>query len=208
MCWLDKGACRWMVRWGLATLKCLNTTIFNQNLYGNSHCLCLLRHLACIVILHHMSVWIHRWKAWEMALLVHTLRDHRDDVNGCALSATLLATCSGDKTIRVYSLSDFCELPFSPLSGHGYGVHSCCFSSCGKYLATCSTDATVIIWDMDTGEIFLKYEHPDRSPVRVCALAPDTSLVLSGASDGTVALWDFLSATLRRWPHGILILSC
>lgn len=142
-------------------------------------------------------VWINRWIAVEMTL-VHTLRHHRDDVNGCALSATLLATCSGDKTIRVYSLSDFCELPFSPLSGHGYGVHSCCFSGCGKYLASCSTDATVIIWDMDTGEIFQQYEHPGRSPVRVCALAPDTSLVLSGASDGTVALWDFQSTRLRR----------
>ncbi|XP_031414047.1 WD repeat, SAM and U-box domain-containing protein 1 isoform X2 [Clupea harengus] len=136
--------------------------------------------------------------ALKMASAIHTLRDHRDDVNCCAFSATLLASCSGDKTVRVYSLNDFSELRFSPLSGHGYGVHWCCFSSCGNYLASCSTDATVIIWSMDTGEIMLKYEHPGRSPVRVCALTPDSSLVLSGASDGTVALWDFQSTTLRR----------
>ncbi|XP_076119651.1 WD repeat, SAM and U-box domain-containing protein 1-like [Alosa pseudoharengus] len=134
----------------------------------------------------------------KMPSAILTLRDHRDDVNGCALSATLLATCSGDKTIRVYSLGDFSELPFSPLSGHGYGVHWCCFSSCGNYLASCSTDATVVIWSMDTGEIIFKYEHPGRSPVRVCALSPDSSLVLSCASDGTVALWDFQSTSLRR----------
>lgn len=182
---------------GVRDLNPLGVATHKNTPSATSICLCLLRHLVCIIILHHISVWIHRWITVEMTL-VHTLRHHRDDVNGCALSATLLATCSGDKTVRVYSLSDFCELPFSPLSGHGYGVHSCCFSGCGKYLASCSTDATVIIWDMDIGEIFLKFEHPGRSPVRVCALAPDTSLVLSGASDGTVALWEFQSTRLRR----------
>ncbi|KAL2081459.1 hypothetical protein ACEWY4_023312 [Coilia grayii] len=133
-----------------------------------------------------------------MASAIHTFRDHRDDVNCCALSPTLLATCSGDKTVRVYSLSDFSELPFSPLSGHGYGVHWCCFSTCESYLASCSTDAAVIIWSMGTGEIMFKCEHPGRSPVRVSAIASDSSVVLSGASDGTVAIWNFQSRTLRR----------
>ncbi|XP_072253228.1 WD repeat, SAM and U-box domain-containing protein 1-like isoform X2 [Leuresthes tenuis] len=41
-------------------------------------------------------------------------------------------------------------------------------------------------------------EHPGRSPLRVCALAPDSSLLLAGACDGTVALWNFHSKTLRR----------
>ncbi|XP_056134464.1 WD repeat, SAM and U-box domain-containing protein 1 isoform X2 [Lampris incognitus] len=133
-----------------------------------------------------------------MVSLICTLQDHRDDVNWCAFSATLLATCSGDKTIRIYNTRDFSELPYSPLSGHGYGVHCCCFSACGQFLASCSTDATTVVWSMTTGEIEAVLEHPGRSPVRVCAFSPDSTHLVSGASDGTLALWDFPSKQLFR----------
>nr|XP_046218793.1 WD repeat, SAM and U-box domain-containing protein 1-like isoform X2 [Oncorhynchus gorbuscha] len=133
-----------------------------------------------------------------MVSLICTLQDHRDEVYCCAFSPTLLATCSGDKTIRIYNTNDFSELPFSPLSGHRYGVHCCSFSVCGTYLFTCSTDALTIIWSMATGEVKTKFEHPGGSPVRVCSLSPDSSLLLSGASGGTLALWDFHSKKLRK----------
>ncbi|XP_044058997.1 WD repeat, SAM and U-box domain-containing protein 1 isoform X4 [Siniperca chuatsi] len=133
-----------------------------------------------------------------MTSLICTLQDHGDDVNWCAFTAKLLATCSGDKTVRIYNTCDFSELPFSPLSGHGYSVHCCCFSTCGQFLASCSTDATTLVWSMDTGEIEAVLEHPGRSPVRICALSPDSAHLVSGASDGTLALWDFPSKQLRR----------
>lgn len=133
-----------------------------------------------------------------MVSLRSTLEQHTDEVSGCAFSASLLATCSGDKTLRVYSCVDFSELPYSPLSGHGYGVHCCCFSSCGVYLLSCSTDGAIAVWRADTGERVAQLEHPNRSPVRACAVAPDSSLVLAGACDGSVTLWDFSSKTLRR----------
>lgn len=134
----------------------------------------------------------------KMVSLIGTLRHHADEVSCCAFSASLLATCSGDKTLRVYNTADFSELPFSPLSGHCYGVHCCCFSSCGRYLLSCSTDGSAIVWSSDTGEAAAVLQHPSRSPLRACALAPDACLLLAGASDGTVALWDFPSKTLRR----------
>lgn len=146
-------------------------------------------------LLDPVHVLPHRVK---MASLICTVQDHRDDVNCCAFSASLLATCSADKTVRVYSTRDFSELPFSPLSGHGYGVHCCCFSPCGQYLASCSTDATTMVWAMTSGEIHAMLQHPGRSPVRVCAFSPDSSCLISASSDGTVALWDFPSRTLRR----------
>uniref|UniRef100_A0A8C9T107 WD repeat, SAM and U-box domain-containing protein 1 n=1 Tax=Scleropages formosus TaxID=113540 RepID=A0A8C9T107_SCLFO len=133
-----------------------------------------------------------------MVSLICTLQDHRDDVNWCAFSASLLATCSTDKTVRVYSVRDFSELPFSPLTGHGYGVHCCCFSACGRYLASCSTDATTVVWHTDSGDIAAAFEHPGRSPVRVCAFSPDSAHLVSGGSDGTLALWDLRTKTLRR----------
>lgn len=133
-----------------------------------------------------------------MVSLVCTLQGHRDDVNCCAFSVHLLATCSTDKTVRVYSAADFSELPFSPLAGHGYGVHCCCFSPCGRYLASCSTDATTMVWSMESGDIGAVLQHPGRSPVRVCAFAPGSSYLVSGASDGSLALWDFQSKALLK----------
>ncbi|MED6240056.1 WD repeat, SAM and U-box domain-containing protein 1 [Ataeniobius toweri] len=133
-----------------------------------------------------------------MASLMCTLRDHQDDVNWCSFSARLLATCSGDKTLRIYDAHDFSELPFSPLTGHGYSVHCCCFSPCGQFLASCSTDASTLVWSMVTGDIEAVLEHPGRSPVRICALSPDSAHLVSGASDGTLALWNFPSKTLSR----------
>uniref|UniRef100_A0A3B4YYP2 WD repeat, SAM and U-box domain-containing protein 1 n=1 Tax=Stegastes partitus TaxID=144197 RepID=A0A3B4YYP2_9TELE len=133
-----------------------------------------------------------------MVSLIHTLRHHTDEVSCCAFSPSLLATCSGDKTLRVYDTADFSELPCSPLTGHGYRVHCCRFSSCGRHLLSCSTDGRVVVWSPQTGEATAELQHPGRSPLRVCALAPDSSLLLAGACDGTVALWEFPSKTLLR----------
>lgn len=134
-----------------------------------------------------------------MVSLICTIQDHRDDVNWCAFSAQLLATCSGDKTVRVYNTQDFSELAFSPLEGHGYSVHCCCFSPCGQFLASCSTDATTLVWSMVTGEIEAVLQHPGRSPVRICVLSPNCTHLVSGASDGSLALWDFPSKQLCRF---------
>lgn len=142
----------------------------------------------------------------KMALLTASLRQHTDEVSCCAFSPSLLATSSGDKTIRVYSTVDFSELPYSPLGGHGYGVHCCRFSSCGSHLISCSTDGTVMVRSAETGELSSVLQHPGRSPLRACALAPDSSLLLAGACDGTVALWEFTSNTLRRYTVRLVVL--
>uniref|UniRef100_A0A667G745 WD repeat, SAM and U-box domain-containing protein 1 n=1 Tax=Lynx canadensis TaxID=61383 RepID=A0A667G745_LYNCA len=133
-----------------------------------------------------------------MVKLIHTLADHGDDVNCCAFSSSLLATCSLDKTIRLYSLSDFTELPHSPLKLHTYAVHCCCFSPSGHILASCSTDGTTVLWNTQNGEPLAVMEQPSGSPVRVCQFSPDSTCLVSGAADGTVVLWNAQSYKLYR----------
>ncbi|XP_068612993.1 WD repeat, SAM and U-box domain-containing protein 1-like [Brachionichthys hirsutus] len=133
-----------------------------------------------------------------MASHAATLAHHSDEVSCCAFSPSLLATASGDKTIRVYRAADFSQLPFSPLSGHGYGVRCCCFSPSGGVLLSCSADGRAILWSSETGAVVATLEHPQRSALRVCAFAPDSSFLLAGASDGSVALWSASCRTLHR----------
>ncbi|XP_021587280.2 WD repeat, SAM and U-box domain-containing protein 1 isoform X2 [Ictidomys tridecemlineatus] len=125
-----------------------------------------------------------------MVKLIHTLADHGDDVNCCAFSLSLLATCSLDKTIRLYSLIDFTELPYSPLKFHTYAVHCCCFSPSGHILASCSTDGTTVLWSTQNGQTLAVMQQPGGSPVRVCRFSPDSTCLASGAADGTVVLWN------------------
>ncbi|NXG35406.1 WSDU1 protein, partial [Dromaius novaehollandiae] len=133
-----------------------------------------------------------------MATLIHTLADHTDDVNYCAFSSSCLATCSLDKTIRLYSLKDFTELPYSPLKGHTYAVHCCCFSPSGHVLASCSTDGTTMVWDTRDGRRLAVLEQPGGSPVRVCRFSPESTYLVSGAADGSVVLWNAQSLKLYR----------
>ncbi|KAM9284435.1 WD repeat, SAM and U-box domain-containing protein 1 isoform 3-T4 [Cariama cristata] len=133
-----------------------------------------------------------------MATLIHTLADHSDDVNYCAFSSSCLATCSLDKTVRVYSLSNFAELPYSPLKGHTYAVHCCCFSPSGHVLASCSTDGTTVVWDTRDGQMLAVLEQPSSSPVRVCRFSPESTYLVSGAADGSVVLWNMQSLKLYR----------
>ncbi|NXY69457.1 WSDU1 protein, partial [Glareola pratincola] len=133
-----------------------------------------------------------------MATLVHTLADHSDDVNYCAFSSSCLATCSLDKTIRVYSLNNFTELPYSPLKGHTYAVHCCCFSPSGHVLASCSTDGTTMVWDAGDGRVLAVLAQPSGSPVRVCRFSPDSTYLVSGAADGSLVLWNMQSLKLYR----------
>ncbi|KAM5153354.1 WD repeat, SAM and U-box domain-containing protein 1 isoform 2-T5 [Mantella aurantiaca] len=125
-----------------------------------------------------------------MVEFIRTLSDHIDDVNSCAFSDTLLATCSLDKTIRVYWINDYNEVAFSPLRGHTYAVHCCCFSPTQTLLASCSTDGRTILWSMCNGQVMASLEHPSCSPVRVCRFSPSSTYLVSGAADGSVALWN------------------
>nr|XP_032651006.1 WD repeat, SAM and U-box domain-containing protein 1 isoform X3 [Chelonoidis abingdonii] len=138
------------------------------------------------------------FKADEMVKLIHTFADHSDDVNYCAFSSSCLATCSLDKTIRLYSLNNFTELPYSPLKGHTYAVHCCCFSPSGHILASCSTDGTTMLWNTHNGQMLAVLKQPRGSPVRVCRFSPDSAYLVSGAADGSVVLWNVQSLKLYR----------
>lgn len=126
---------------------------------------------------------------------------HKSDVNGVSFSQnSILSTCAGDKTVRLWTVPDFSEFqPISPLLGHSLYVNYCDFNSSGLLLATCSTDGKLIIWDLTTGRKRAVLEHPNRGGIRVCKFSPNSKFLVSGSDDETLCIWDVLSWRLLRF---------
>ncbi|XP_076437330.1 WD repeat, SAM and U-box domain-containing protein 1-like [Babylonia areolata] len=133
-----------------------------------------------------------------VASLIHTITTHTGDITGVAFTQGKLATTSTDKTVRLWSLEDFSELPCSPLLGHSYNVHGCDFSALGSMLATCSTDGKVIVWDVKTGAVKVELQHASKSSIRVCKFSPSSSYVVSGSDDDTICMWEVATQKLVR----------
>ncbi|XP_005091970.1 WD repeat, SAM and U-box domain-containing protein 1 isoform X2 [Aplysia californica] len=128
----------------------------------------------------------------------HTITTHTSDVTCLAFSATVLATCSSDRSVRLWGAKDFSELASSPMLGHTYMIHCCAFSPLGSVLATCSTDGTLRLWDVKTGETTAILAHPSKCAIRVCQFSSDGKLLVTGGDDDTVCLWNVADKKLVR----------
>ncbi|HEV2373563.1 MAG TPA: WD40 repeat domain-containing protein, partial [Streptosporangiaceae bacterium] len=119
----------------------------------------------------------------------------------------LLATASGDHTVRVWDPASEAEVS-GPLTGHDGPVHTVAFSASGRgavVLASGSEDKTVRVWDPLTGRPLGGPLVGHTGWVRSVAFGqwPDGGLLLaSGGGDKTVRVWDPVThaclATLQR----------
>lgn len=134
-----------------------------------------------------------------MSVLVNTFSKHARDVTSCSFSpnSKILASSSGDKTVRLWNVEDGTELSISPLLGHSYGVNSCRFSPFGTLLATASTDGNVHLWDVNTGSVIAVLQG-HKSGVRVCRFSPNSRFLVTGSADETFCIWDVSSKKLIR----------
>ncbi|KAM4749517.1 apoptotic protease-activating factor 1 [Rhinophrynus dorsalis] len=89
---------------------------------------------------------------WQTGNLVREYEEHTEQVSCCqftnVLSPPLLATCSHDCLLKLWnSEKKYCQ---NTLFGHSEAVYHCRFSPDDKYLASCSMDGTLKLWDVSS----------------------------------------------------------
>ncbi len=125
---------------------------------------------------------------------IHILEGHNDIINDLEfISNKFLASCSDDKTIKIWSLSDLRnkkkndDLLVNTLLGHESGV------VCVKYfnndiLLSGGSDSLVIVWDLI--EYKMKYKLNGHSDWVFCLEILSNDLFATGSFDKTIRIWN------------------
>lgn len=113
---------------------------------------------------------------------------------GAVAGKGLILTGSGDKTVKVWSLSDYTCL--RTFEGHSNSIlkvawlnqHTEGDKSKRVQFASAGGDGLVKVWDVNSGETETTLDnHEDR--VWALAVHPDTNMIVSGSADSTVTFW-------------------
>ncbi|OAF70732.1 Transducin beta-like protein 1X [Intoshia linei] len=132
----------------------------------------------------------------ETPILTHL--GHSNEVNSIRWnpSGELLASCSDDKTVRIWkNQCTHC------LVSHEREVYTIRWDSSGHRLASASFDSTIRIWDVNKGvSVHCLALHSE--PVYSVAFSPDGTKLASGSFDKKVHIWDVQNGNLITSHQG------
>src|SRR5436190_709519 len=119
-------------------------------------------------------------------------------------AVSLVSGCR--KPASDFSVSASTNQPLLVLKGHTRGVYRVAFSPDGTRLVSAGGDgdATVKIWNPQTGELLRTLSGHDRGVYNV-AFSPDGKRVASAGHDHTVSIWDAGNGERLRTISGLEI---
>uniref|UniRef100_A0A8C3ID54 Probable cytosolic iron-sulfur protein assembly protein CIAO1 n=1 Tax=Chrysemys picta bellii TaxID=8478 RepID=A0A8C3ID54_CHRPI len=118
-------------------------------------------------------------------------------------SGTLLASCGGDRSIRIWGKEGDGWVCKSVLGeGHQRTIRKVAWSPCGSYLASASFDATTCIWkkSQDEFECVTTLEGHENE-VKSVSWAPSGSLLATCSRDKSVWVWEGERQVPCAAPH-------
>lgn len=127
-------------------------------------------------------------------MLVTTLNGHKKGVWDCAFSPVdkLLVSASGDKTVKVWNLSN--SSCIATLSGHLTSLVKVSWLNMGLQVASASVDGVVKVWNLKKQACVNTFQmHEDK--IWGLHLARDQYL-LTGGGDSNLKLWQ--DCTIER----------
>ncbi len=129
----------------------------------------------------------------------HRLEGHDAAVNAVAFlpDGSRALSASDDQVVILWDLKAGAEL--RRFTGHQGKVVDLAVSADGRFAASASWDLTVRIWDLqaesDASEAVV-LQH--RAPVNAVAFLADKGLVVTGAADSTIRIWEAASGKLTQ----------
>lgn len=116
---------------------------------------------------------------------------------------TIFATCSLDRSIKVWGITGGNGNAHFTLSGHKKGVNCVEYAPTGEkpYLISGSDDQTVCVWDYQTKQCIQTLSSHTNN-VSATLFHPTLPIILTGSEDGTVRIWH--AATYRLEAHSQL----
>ncbi|ORZ39806.1 WD40-repeat-containing domain protein [Catenaria anguillulae PL171] len=129
-------------------------------------------------------------KYWQANMNnLKTIATHKDAVRGISFSPSdaKFATCSDDKTVKVWSFhTGQCE---QTMLGHGWDVKCVDWHGYKGMVASGSKDSLVKLWDPRMGKGITTL-HGHKSTVHALQWNRNGNWLLSGSRDQTIKLWD------------------
>eukprot|EP00798_Chlamydomonas_sp_ICE-L_P020287 gene20287-27045_t len=143
---------------------------------------------------------------------VKTFKGHTDEINAVRWdpSGKLLASCSDDRTAKVWSLSSGTDKCLHDFKDHSREIYTCRWSPTGAgsanpnlplLLATASFDHTVKLWDVEAGKCVNSLEQHTQ-PVYSVSFSPNGKLVATGSFDRNMHVWSVEDGSLIRTFRG------
>ncbi|KAH8585255.1 WD repeat containing [Cryptosporidium sp. chipmunk genotype I] len=122
-------------------------------------------------------------------IAIHNVIAHKKEINNINISHNdkFIATCSEDRTIKVWSFPDL-KLQ-GTCKGHLSGVWQSSFSPIEKIIASASSDYTIKIWNLNTFQCTKTLQGHDGSVLQVDFLGNGLQIISCG-SDNLIKLWN------------------
>lgn len=144
--------------------------------------------------------------------------DHEDMIHDAQMDfyGRLLATCSSDRTVKIYEVIGNDYKLVADLRGHEGPVWQVSWAHpmYGSLLASCSYDRKVILWkDMGNYDFQMVYsaQHHESSVNSICWAPSEYGLMLAcGASDGVVSVITVKNGKyqIEKIPHAHSSIGC
>lgn len=132
----------------------------------------------------------------EQLTLRGVLEGHEGWVTSIATThenPSMVLSSSRDKSIIVWQLTHDQSFGFArrALTGHHHFVEDVVISSDGQFALSCSWDATLRLWDLNTGATTRRFVGHKKDVLSV-AFSVDNRQIVSGSRDKTIKLWNTL----------------